>query len=254
MTIVARPRRHRAAGSRRAAHLADTAGIAEISRARRVVRELGGRFSLELGIELDRDPSEAERWALAATLFRNRISTAVAMRTYRVLERAGVRTLEDAGRRSRGELVALLDEGGYARYDERPAARLLALAEVVAARYEGCLAVLGEQVEDPLELEQALEALPGWGLVTVHTFLRELRGVWPGARVALDDRAARAALHLELPSRLHALSSFAVAAHLDVRDLEAALVRLSLCHEFTGCPGGEECPVAALDREQVVHF
>jgi hypothetical protein len=115
------------------------------------------------------------------------------------------------------------------------------------------LAVLGEQVEDPLELEQALERC-SWGPVTVHAFLRELRGVWPGARVALDDRAARGALHLKLPSRLHALSSFAVAAHLDVRDLEAALVRLTLCHEFTGCPGGEECPFATLDREQVVHF
>jgi hypothetical protein len=254
MTVVAPLRRHRPAERRRAAHPPDAAGITAICRARRIVREHGGRFSLELGIELDRDPSEVERWALAATLFGNRISTAVAMRTYRVLEHAGVRTLEDAGRRSLGELVALLDKGGYARYGERTAARLLALAEVVAVRYEGRLAVLGEQVDDPLELEQALEALPGWGPVTVHAFLRELRGVWPGARVALDDRAARAALHLQLPTRLHALSSFAVAAHLDVRDLEAALVRLTLCHEFTGCPGGEECPFAALDREQVVHF
>jgi hypothetical protein len=228
--------------------------MAAICRARRTVRELGGRFSLELGIELDRDPAEVERWALAATLFGNRISSAVAMPTYRVLERAGVRTIVDAGCRTWGELVALLDQGGYVRYDERTASRLLALAGSVSDRYGGRIARLGEQVEDAGELERALRDLPGWGPVTVHAFLRELRGVWRGAAVDLDDRAARSARHLELPSRLGALSSFAVAAHLDVRDLEAALVRLSLCHEVTACPGGEECPLAALDREEVTHF
>ena len=254
MTVVAPPRRDGATESRRAAPRPDAAGMAAMRRARRIVRELGGRFSIELGIELDRDPAEVERWGLAATLFGNRISTAVAMRTYRVLERADVRTLENVGHLNSDELVALLDEGGYARYDERTAARLLALAEVVAARYEGRLAVLGEHVEDPAELEQTLQALPGWGPVTVHAFLRELRGIWAGAEVPLAERAECAALHLKLPSRLRALSSFAAAAHLDVRDLEAALVRLTLCHEFTDCPGGEECPVAGLDREQVVHF
>jgi len=45
------------------------------------VQTLGSRISLELGIDLDRDPAEAERWALAVTLLGNRISTAVAMRT-----------------------------------------------------------------------------------------------------------------------------------------------------------------------------
>jgi hypothetical protein len=253
MAVVA-PRRRPRVETRGPAQLPETVGIAAISRARCIVRELGGRFSLELGIEVDSDPAEVERWALAATLFGNRISTQVAMRTYRVLERAGVRTIADAGRRSWGELVALLDEGGYVRYDQRSASRLLSLAQAVADRYEGQLARLGEQVEDPAELEQALRALPGWGPVTVHAFLRELRGVWRGVAVGLDDRVARAARHLELPPRLEALSSIAVAAQLDVRDLEAALLRLSLCHELTTCPGGEECPLATLDPAQLRHF
>jgi hypothetical protein len=90
-----------------------------------------------LGIELDRDPTEVERWALAATLYGNRISTQIATHTYRVLEDAGVRTIEDAGRRSWDELVALLDEDGYVRYDERTASRLLALARVVGDRHGG---------------------------------------------------------------------------------------------------------------------
>ena len=228
--------------------------LAAIGRARHIVATLGGRFSLELGIDLDRDPEEVERWALAATLFGNRISTTVAMRTYRVFERAGVRTIEDAGGRDRGDLIALLEKGGYLRYDERAASRLLALAQVNADRYHGRLARLGEEVADSEELEWALEALPGWDPVTVGAFLRELRGVWPGADPPLDTRAAIAARHLELPSGSHALSSLAAAAHLDFRDLEAGLVRLSLAHDLAACPGGEECPFAAFDRDQLVHF
>jgi hypothetical protein len=229
-------------------------GFAAICRARHIVETLGGRFSLELGIELDRDPAEAERWALAVTLLGNRISTPVAMRTYRVLEGAGVRTIQDAGGRSHEELVSLLDEGGYARYDERTAARLHALSAAIADCHEGRLGSLGRRVTSPSELEQTLLALPGWGPVTVRAFLRELRGVWPGADVELDGRAVLAANHLRFPSDAHALSALARSAHLDRRDLEGALLRVCLCHDLAGCPGGKECPLAAFDREQLVHF
>jgi hypothetical protein len=223
----------------------ETYGIAVTCRARHLVATLGGRFSLELDIDVDRGADEIERWALAATLFGNRISTSVALRTYRVLEHAGVRTIADAGGRNREELVALLDEGGYVRYDERTASRLLALAETIADRYDGRLAMLGEQLVDAGELERALDALPGWGPVTVRAFLRELRGVWPGADAMLDHRAAAAARHLQLPPGVEALNSLATAAHLDLRDLEAGLVRLGLCHDLAQCPGGEECPFAS---------
>jgi hypothetical protein len=225
-----------------------------ICRARRIVGTLGGRFSLELGIDLDHDPDDVEHWALAATLLGNRISTAVAMRTYRVLAGAGVRTIGDAGRRDCEELNSLLNECCYVLDGEPLARRLLALAEVVADLYDERLATLGEVLVNPRELELALEDLPGWGPVTVRAFLRELRGVWPGADPRLDASAAIAARHVKLPTESHALSTLAAAAHLDFRDLEAGLVRLCLCHDFAGCPGGEECPFAAFDSDQLVHF
>jgi len=229
-------------------------GIAAIGRARRLVATLGGRFSTELGIDVDRGADDVERWALAATLFGNRISAAVAMRTYRVLARGGVRTIADAGGRSREELVALLDQGGYVRYDERTASRLLDLAEAVADRHGGRVATLGERFTDSGELELALDALPGWGPVTVRSFLRELRGVWPGADATLDERAAAAARHLRLPVTPEALRGVATASHLDVRDLEAGLVRLALAHDLTRCPGGEECLACGSDRDRLLHF
>ena len=246
MSVVASPSTHRSWGP--------TYGIAASCRARHLVATLGGRFSLELGIDVDSGADEIERWALAATLFGNRISTSVALRTYRVLEHAGIRTISDAGARDRKELVALLDEGGYARYDERTASRLVALAETIAHRYSGRLSVIGEQLVDVDELQRLLGALPGWGPVTVQVFLRELRGVWPGATVPLDHRASAAAHHLRLPLELEALSSLAAVAHLDLADLEAGLMRLCVCHDLAHCPGGEECPFVAFDREQFVHF
>jgi hypothetical protein len=78
--------------------------------------------------------------------------------------------------------------------------------------------------------------------------MRELRGVWPVTDVPLDRRAVTAAHHLHLPDELTELTSLAVAAHLDVRDLEAGLVRLALCHDLGRCPGGGECPFAGSDR------
>ena len=228
--------------------------FAAICRARRIVATLGGRFSLELGIDLDRDPEDVERWALGATLLGNRVSTAVAMRTYCVFARAGVWTIGDAGGRDREELSSLLDEGGYVLYGGPMATRLLDLAEVVADRYDERLATLGDVIVDPRELEHALEGLPGWSPVTVGAFLRELRGVWPGADPPLDASAAIAARHVTLPDESDALSPLAAAAHLDFRDLEAGLVRLCLCHDFAGCPGGEECSFAAFDRDQLVRF
>ncbi len=94
--------------------------------------------------------------------------------------------------------MALLDDGGYARYDFRTASRLQALATTLDGRYGGEVAAIGRRFPDYAGLRDALDALPGWGPVTVGLFLRELRGVWPGAEPPVDDRAAHAVRHLGL--------------------------------------------------------
>ena len=203
----------------------DTASAA----ARGLVERLGGRFSLEMGIDVDRSDHEVDRWFLAATLFGTRISWPIVERTFAVLGRAGVHTIADAGRRSRRELIELLDAGGYARYDERTATRLRRLAEVVAERHGRPSALKAER--DSRALEAILDDLPGWGPTTVRLFLRELRGTWPGADPPLDERAVHAALELGLPVRdVATLRRLAARAELDVRDLEAALVRARISH------------------------
>jgi len=212
-----------------------------------LLRSFGGRYSSELGIDVDGGDLEVERWFLASTLFGTRISARVAERTFHELTRAGINRISEAGGREWEELVGLLDAGGYARYDYRTATRLQTLAHVVADRHDGDVGAIGRLFTDPVKLVAVLDALPGWGSVTVGLFLRELRGVWPGARLPLDARAAEAARHLGLVTdrdhdELARIARVAKQNGCDERDLEAALVRLALAHRrTTACPGKTHC-------------
>jgi hypothetical protein len=219
--------------------------------ARLVVDRLGGRYSAELGIDVDAGDAEVERWFVAATLFGTRIAASVAERTFRVLSEAGLARIGQARHIPTEDLIACLDEGGYTRYDFRTADRLQALSEVIGERYSGQAAVIGQTFTTYPELRQALDVLPGWGPVTIELFLRELRGVWPGAQPPLDPRAAAAASHLGLlgPAQpdFPSIAQLAAECHLDARDLEGGLVRLTLAHHrgLASCPGGHQCSIVA---------
>jgi len=218
----------------------------EIRLARRVVAVLGGRFSAELGIDVDAGDAEVERWFVAATLFGARISARVAERTFGVLAAAGLARIDQFRHVPTDDLIRMLDAGGYARYDFRTATRLLELSEIVNERYDGQVAVIGRRFTTCPELRAALDALPGWGPVTIRLFLRELRGVWRGADLPLDQRAEVAAQHLDLLSARSGLTGLVVLAgafDLDARDLESGLVRLDLAHgrAMARCPGGQSC-------------
>ena len=211
-----------------------------------VVAVLGGRYSAGLGIDVDAGEAEVERWFLAATLFGARIPARVAERTFGVLAAAGLARIWQLRHVPSADLIAMLDAGGYARYDLRTATRLLQLCEIIDDRYDGQAGLIGRRFAAYPELRAALDALPGWGPVTVRLFLRELRGVWPGAGPPLDERAATAARHLGLASArpgVTGLAGLAAACGLDVRDLESGLVRLGLAHgrAMARCPGGQAC-------------
>lgn len=230
------------------------AGHARLARSLAAV--LGGRYSCELGIDVDAGDGEVERWFLAATLFGTRIAAGVAERTFAVLNGAGLHRVTQAGDIPLDDLVALLDEGGYARYDFRMATRLRDLAQVISEHYSGQVAVLGRRFPSYAGLRRALDALPGWGPVTVQLFLRELRGVWPGAQPPLDERTETAARHLGLATPgagrldVQVLARLAAGSGLDLRDLEGGLVRLALAHHqrMDACPGGEACTLLASSR------
>jgi len=98
------------------------------------------------------------------------------------------------------DFIAFLDEGGYACYAARTAARLKALPGIIGERYDGRAAMIGQQ----FTTYPALRAtLPGCGPVIIRLFLRGPRGVWPSrAAAARPARRARRGHFGRGPARL----------------------------------------------------
>jgi hypothetical protein len=204
-----------------------------------VLSRYGGRFAMELGIDLRSGPEARQKWFLAAILYGARISGQLAARTYRVFAAHGSWSPEVILAQGWDNLVILLDEGGYARYDFKTATKLLKVMGSLKERYQGSLERLHDLSKSYEDLEGRLRALgSGIGPATVNIFLRELRGIWTRATPPLGPLAQQAGEYLGLLSpgltaeaALEALARewrAQPAAAYDLADLEAALVRLGL--------------------------
>jgi endonuclease III len=165
---------------------------------RRVIERYGGRFSTELGIRpAPGRPREIFRWFLAAILLAAPIRTETALSTCRVFDAAGLDRPQRILAAGWDTLVALLDEGGYTRYDFRTATKLQAVCALLTERYHGSLPRLYRAASSAADLEARLRALgKGIGPVTINIFLREMRGTWKKADPPPSPLAVDAAHHL----------------------------------------------------------
>ena len=152
-------------------------------------------YSEDLGIDL-REPSGRFKWFVAAILFGARISEKIATNTYKRFEQYGLDSPEKLIAAGWDELVRILDEGGYVRYDFSTATKLLGIMEALQKRY-GSLENLYEQSVDTEDLQRRLQEFKGIGGVTTQIFLRELRGVWH-INPALSSRARSVAENLDI--------------------------------------------------------
>ncbi|HYE37162.1 hypothetical protein [Methylocaldum sp.] len=136
--------------------------------------------------------------------------------------------------------MAVLDAGGYARYDFKTATKLLDMSRSLLEHYQGSLGTLHSEAESAEDLEKKLGTLAkGIGPTTVNIFLRELREIWPKAAPKLSDLAIDAAKSLSfLPdesgeneralARLQELWAEAGGSFRDFSDFETALVKEGL--------------------------
>src|SRR3990172_225369 len=148
-----------------------------------LIEKYKGRYSVELGIDLrSNKPGEIFKWFLASVLFGARISETIAIRTYKQFENQGLlspKALLDAGWDG---LVAVLDQGGYVRYDFKTATKLLDMGKSLLDQYQGDLNILHAAASGPEDLELRLKSLArGIGDLTVNIFLREVRSIWEKA-------------------------------------------------------------------------
>ena len=133
----------------------------------------------ELGIDINQGEGELFKWFVASFLFGKRIQQDIAADAYRVIVEKHKR---DTPRKicncSWQELVDMLGEGHYVRYDESTAERLLKLCDKLNSEYGGKLGNIREQSEDRKALEKRLAEFEGIGPKTVEIFMREAEKVW----------------------------------------------------------------------------
>ncbi len=159
------------------------------------MKEYPGRFSVELGIDLSSGRSpEIFKWFLASVLFGARISEGIVEKTFHEFDTRAIvspKIILDTGWDG---LVAVLDAGGYVRYDFKTATKLLDLCRSLTEGYGADLAKLHDAAANSKDLEQRLTLLAkGIGEVTVNIFLREMRGIWEKANPLPSDLVVTAA-------------------------------------------------------------
>jgi len=129
----------------------------------------------DLGVKVTRsDESSLFQWLVASLLFGKRIKQAIAAATWRALVQThGRDTPRKIVHCTHRELVKILGEGGYARYDESTATRLHLLCRTLLDEYEGGVTGMVHASENRTDFERRLLQLKGVGPVTLRIFMRE---------------------------------------------------------------------------------
>lgn len=192
----------------------------------------GTTFSEELGINLQRGtPKPLFQWLCASLLYSTRISQNLASNAARALYKKGWTTAKKMGAASWKTRARVLNEAGYARYDESTSSKLEQVAEILQYRYGGDLRKLREAAgRDPKTERKLLKQFKGMGDTGVDIFFREVQSIWTEVSPFLDKKALQAAKKLDLGSSAEEVSSL-----VDSKDLprvSAALVRAALAKDY----------------------
>jgi hypothetical protein len=207
-----------------------------------LVARLGGSYAAKLGINLHSlNPDEIYKWFIAAVLYGAPIPGSIATRAWHIFADSDILMPERMIDSGWDKLVALLDQGGYVRYDYKTATKLLDINRALLERYDGNFNILHAAAIDSGDLARRIMELgKGIGKVTTYIFLRELRGKWQKADPPFSSLAFTAAQMLGyLPNNINNDSGEIVAylqglwekyemAAESFCDFEAALIRKGL--------------------------
>ncbi|EPX76739.1 hypothetical protein [Salipiger mucosus] len=193
-----------------------------------LIADHGTPWSEEIGADIARDvPQPWFHWLLAAQLMSAPIHAGQAARAAAGLKAAGLHKIEAILESDRETRIRVLNESGYARFDNRGADYIFAAAELVRERWGGDLRRLAEEGGDRAGILRALTRVKGIGEAGAAIFAREAQIAWDALYPMLDDAAAEEAGRLGLPREAEALAELAGSRERFVR-LAAALVRVAL--------------------------
>jgi hypothetical protein len=149
----------------------------------------------KLGINLaSRQEADLFKWFLACLLFGKPIQQEIAERAYARLVSAGLRKPDAILAAGWDELVRLLDEAHYVRYDFSTASKLLEVCKELKQRY-GSVTKLIEEARTVSDLCDQLQTFRHIGPVTARIFTAEVGPIWyrsrGSPRVAPMSRSSR---------------------------------------------------------------
>lgn len=192
----------------------------------------GRTYASEARIRLDRNtPAPLFQLLCLSLLISARIGADIAVAATRALFDAGWTTADKMASATWEARTKVLNEAGYARYDESTSRYLGATADRLLGEYRGDLRELRQAADgDTNELRTGLTRHKGIGDVGADVFIREVQRVWPEFEPFIDDRTLQIAAALGLPDTARGLRS-------EVDDVEtftrlvAALVRSGLAKD-----------------------
>nr|WP_314533538.1 DNA methylase [uncultured Pseudomonas sp.] len=127
---------------------------------------------------LDSNEAGLFKWLLASFLMGKRIQGAIAARAYQVIVEQHQRdTPQKLAHCTHRQLVVMLGQAHYVRYDETTASRLLSLASKLNNEYAGKVSNIAKASADRQAFEKRLSAFDGIGPKTIEIFMREAADV-----------------------------------------------------------------------------
>ncbi|SDP14957.1 hypothetical protein SAMN04489798_4841 [Pseudomonas arsenicoxydans] len=133
----------------------------------------------DLGIDLKKEDEGALfKWFIASFLMGKRIQAEIAAQAYRVIVEKHARdTALKLGHCTHRQLVGMLSEAHYVRYDETTAERLLKLSAKLNDEYAGKIGNIQRASENRTMFEKRLAEFEGVGPKTIEIFMRDAAAV-----------------------------------------------------------------------------
>jgi len=127
----------------------------------------------DYGLDVTTGDDDMFRWFLLAYLFGKPIQSTVAAQTWQLFIDRQLDTPWAILNLPPRQLVHLLDEGKYTRYDEVMTKALRICMQQLIDDYDGSLTLMYEQSENEDEFSKQLQRLYGVGPKTAEIFMRE---------------------------------------------------------------------------------
>lgn len=194
-----------------------------------LIREQGTLYSEAIGASIKHNtPQDLFFWLIGALLLSARISGELAVRAAIGLRAHDLHKIGVILETPRERRIRVLNESGYARYDNIAADYLYETAQLVDEKYHRDLRKLREEADgDEARVRALLTEAKGVGAVGANIFLREIQWVWDEYFPRLDGPALKAAKALGLSEDAARLAKRAGSKERFTR-LAAALTRAAL--------------------------